>query len=249
MQFHPRLRCNLRGGLLAIALLVLGAAPSLGVEADSELESLLARFDEVQESIRTLSAEFTETTRSILLKEEIVATGKVFLTKPDAVRWEYVTPEEMRFVIADDTYTGYFPLRNQAEKRDVHRWGEQLFRFLGIGQASGELAKFYKIRMEKSDETREGEVLLVLDPKKRRVRKRMESVRFWISEETLLPTRIRYSSRAGNIREIEFVRMIVNPEIEPSLYVMDLPESVEITKGFSALSGFGRSGSSESTTD
>ena len=48
---------------------------------------------------------------------------------------------------------------------------------------------------------------------------------------------------------IEFLRMTLNPEIDASLYVMDLPEGVEMSKGFSALSGFGGSGSSESTTD
>ena len=79
--------------------------------------------------------------------------------------------------------------------------------------------------------------MLVLDPRKRRVRKRMESVRFWVDEETLLPTRIEYSSRAGSTRLIEFNRFEVNPELSASIYVMELPPDVEVSKGFSALSG------------
>ncbi len=223
-----------RAATLVVTVLVLTAAtPSPA----TELDDLLVRFDRVQDSIRTLTAEFTETTQSVLLKDEIVAQGKVYLTKPAAVRWEYTTPEEMRFVIANNTYTGYFPVRKQAEQRDVQRWGEQLFRFLGIGQTSDELSRFYKIRIAEEETPEAGQVLLILDPRKRRVRKRMESVRFWIDEETLLPVRIEYRSHTGSNRLIEFNRIDINPELSASLYVMDLPADVEITKGFSALSG------------
>ena len=226
------------GRAATLVLVVLATATS---SPAAELDELLTRFDRVQDSIRTMTAEFTETTESVLLKDDIVAKGKVYLTKPSAVRWEYTTPEEMRFVIANDTYTGYFPVRKQAEQRDVHRWGEQLFRFLGIGQTSAELARFYKIRIVEEETPELGKVLLVLDPRKRRVRKRMESVRFWIDDETLLPSRIEYRSHSGNTRLIEFDRIDVNPELSASLYVMDLPPDVEISKGFSALSGLSNS--------
>jgi outer membrane lipoprotein-sorting protein len=222
-------------------ILVVTAVP--GGATAVELDELLANFDQVQETIRTLSADFTETTHSTLLKEEIVAKGKVFLTKPDSVRWEYSVPEEMRFVIADDQYTGYYPRRKRVEKRVVRRWGEQLFRFLGLGQASDELAKFYNIRIDDGAPQDDGTVLLVLDPKKKRVRKRMESVHFWIDRRTYLPVRVRYANNNGNTRVIEFDHMSVNPEISASLYVVDLPADVEITKGFSALSGFSDSSS------
>ncbi len=225
----------------AFVSLVLVLAVS-GVSA-TELEQLLVEFDRVQESIQTLSAEFTETTRSTLLKDEIVAEGKLFLTKPDSVRWEYSAPEEMRFVIADDQYTGYFPVRKQAEKRDVRRWGEQLFRFLGLGQASSELSEFYTIRMGDEDQQQPDSVMLVLDPKKKRVRKRMQSVKLWIDSETLLLTRVRYASQNGDTRTVDFATMTVNPDLAASLYVVEIPDDVEVSKGFSALSNLSQESS------
>lgn len=222
------------GRVLGVWIVIVAATiPSAALE----LEELLARFDRVQGSIRTLSVEFTETTENTLLKDAIVATGKIYLAKPAAVRWEYTEPEEMRFVIANDMYMGYFPARNKAEQRDIQRWGEQLFRLLGIGQTSAELGRFYNIRLAEDENPEAGKVLLVLEPKKRRVRKRMESVRFWIDEETLLPARIRYSSQSGNTRVIVFDRIEVNPELSASLFDMDLPPGVEISDGFSVLSG------------
>ena len=71
------------GSAVTLVVMVLAAAtPSPA----AELDDLLTRFDRVQDSIRTLTAEFTETTQSVLLKDEIVAKGKVYLTKPAAVR-------------------------------------------------------------------------------------------------------------------------------------------------------------------
>lgn len=222
-------------GIVAGVAVALLTAP---VSAEVELGDVLASFDRVQQSIRTLSSNFTETTKSPLLKEPVVAHGRVYLSKPSSVRWEYSTPEEMRFVIADDKYTGYFPLRKQAEQRNVQRWGEQLFRFLGLGQASDELAKFYTIRVDAQSSAGDGTVLLILDPKKKRVRKRMESVKLWVDRTTWLPARVQYSSSAGNVRLIEFEGMSINPELSASLYHVELPPDVEISRGFSALSGF-----------
>jgi outer membrane lipoprotein-sorting protein len=209
---------------------------------DGELAQVLAGFDRVQEDIRTLSAEFTETTESALLTDLIVARGRVYMTKPDSVRWEYSAPEEMRFVIREDTYTGYFPLQKRAEKRDIARWREQLFRFLGLGQASTELAKFYDISLGDPGPGMDHTWLLVMDPKKKRVRKRMDAVRFWISRESSMPVRVEYQSKSGNRRVIDFEEMLVNPELAASLYTVEIPDDVKVGKGFSALSAFSASG-------
>lgn len=204
----------------------------------TELSDILVRFDKVQDSMHTFSAEFTETTRSALLREPIIAKGRFYMTKPDSVRWEYSSPEEMRFIIADDEYTGYFPARGKAEKRDIHRWREQLFRFLGLGQASRELSEFYDMRLGEPSSDLPGTHLIVLDPKKKRVRKRMESVMLWIDASSFLPVRVEYSGRNGTTRTIQFGRMQVNPELSASIYTMDIPPGVVVTNGFSALSGF-----------
>ena len=220
----------------AIAVAILAACATNPLPA-ANLDEVLARFDEVQNSIQTLSAAFTETTLSTLLEDEIIAEGRVYLTKPYFVRWEYSLPEELRFVISNNTYTGYFPMRKKAERRDIQRWREQLFRFLGLGQASTELAKFYDIRLEEAGPDMPGTHLLILDPKKRRVRKRMDVVRFWVSEATSLPVRVEYYSKSGNVRLIEFREMSVNPELAANLYTVEIPPDVPVTKGFSALSG------------
>jgi outer membrane lipoprotein-sorting protein len=218
----------------AVALVFAGAA-CWAARAD-QLEDVLSRFDRVQESIHTLSAEFTETTTSDLLLDPISARGRFYLTKPDALRWEYSSPEEMRFVIAEDEYTGYFPERKRAERRSVQRWSEQIFRFFGVGQGSAELAKFYDIKL--APQQSGGTYLLLLEPAKRRVRKRIPEVKFWLDAETYLPTRIEYRSKNGNTRTIEFHEITLNPDLAASLYEVEIPDGVKVTRGFSGLPDF-----------
>jgi outer membrane lipoprotein-sorting protein len=217
--------------ILAALLLLAGTG---FVSAATDLNEVLAEFDRVQSRMHTISAEFVETNTSLLLEEPIVATGRFFMTKPDAIRWEYSSPEEMRFVISADEYTGYFPMRHKAEKRNIQRWRDQLFRFFGIGQGSTELGKFYNIRLRESDED---SYLLSLSPKRRRVKKRVDEVLFWLDAKTYLPRRVEYRASDGTGRTIEFEKIELNPVLASSLYLVDLPDDVTITDGFSGLSG------------
>ena len=212
-----------------------GAAAGRNPASIESLSQVLSRFDQVQGQARTLSAEFVQTTRSPLLKEAIVAKGQFYLTKPDSVLWEYSAPEPMRFVVAEGAYTGYFPERKKAEKRDIKRWSEQLFRFFGLGQGSKELGKFYEIALGDTGKNDKGSYLLVLSPKKRRVRKNVDEVRLWVDAATLLPVRIDYVGKDGNEREIRFLNTRLNPDLAAGLYTVTIPAGVPITNGFSGL--------------
>lgn len=202
--------------------------------AATDLNDVLAEFDRVQDSMVTISADFIETNTNSLLNEPIVATGRFFMTKPDAIRWEYTTPEEMSFVISADEYVGYFPMRKKAEKRNIKRWRDQLFRFFGVGQGSAELGKFYNIRLREADDDH---YLLSLSPKRRRVKKRVDEVLFWLDAKTYLPTRMEYRAKDGTGRTIEFQNIQLNPDLAAGLYDVELPDDVTITNGFSGLSG------------
>ena len=213
-------------------------APQRSAASGDTLNRVLARFDEVQGQIRTLSAEFIQTTRSPLLKDPIVAKGQFYLTKPDSVLWEYQSPEPMRFVVAEGEYTGYFPDRKKAEKRDIKRWSEQLFRFFGVGQGSSELGKFYDIALGSAGTDDDGSTyLLLLSPKKRRVRKSVDQVRLQVDASTLLPVRIHYVGKDGAQRDIRFMDTRLNPDLASGLYHVQIPAGVPITKGFSGLDG------------
>jgi outer membrane lipoprotein-sorting protein len=225
-------------GVLLLFLFLVGAAIPVGAADDLPLTEVLTRFDDVQNSIRTLRADFVETQINAMLKEPLVCEGQFYLTKPDFIRWEYSHPEKMRFVIASDQYVGYFPDQKRAEKRSIKRWSDKIFRFIGLGQASDELAKFYDIRIDNDPEhALENTYLLVLEPRKKRVRKRVEIVRFWLDESTFLPRKVEYLRNNGDSRIIDFTEIQMNPDLAAGIYSVELPDDVQVSKGFSGLPG------------
>lgn len=222
--------------LLAFAAVL--AAPSRAQSADPErLDAILARFDAVQASVRTLSAEFVERTESPLLKEPLVSEGRFYLTKPESVAWEYTAPEPMRFVLANQEYIGVFPERQRAERRDLRRWSERIFRFFGVGQGSEELKQFYDITLAEPGTDMPGTVLLLLEPKKRRVKKNVEEVKLWVDRTRMLPTRMDFEGKDGNVRSIRFRNMRLNPDLSAGLYQVKIPAGYAVSEGFSAFAG------------
>jgi outer membrane lipoprotein-sorting protein len=203
----------------------------------AELEEILAGFDKAQESFTTLSADFVQTTTNPMLKDPVVAEGRFYMTKPDAIRWEYSTPEEMSFVITKDRYTGYYPERKRAEKKNVQRYSKQIFRYFGLGQGSAQLARYYDIRLIEDERVRPETYLLSFEPKKRRARKRVEEVLFWIDDSTFLPVRVEYHGQSGSTRVVEFKKIRLNPELAANLYTMTIPEDCTVTTGFGGMGG------------
>ncbi len=230
--------------LLAVAPATADGAGRKQVTVDPALKQVLARFDQVQDSIRTLSAEFTWTTDSSLLKKPMVSKGNFYLTKPRAIRWEFTSPEPMEFVIAHDQYIGYFPERKMAERRNVKRWSERVFRYFGLGQSSAELSKVYTIRLGDPGNLAGEADLLILEPKKRRARKKIKDLRIWVGKESSLPVKVVSTDPSGGCRIIEFRNTLVNPELAASLYEVRLPADVTVTEGFSGLGGADTGGGS-----
>jgi outer membrane lipoprotein-sorting protein len=218
--------------LVAVALFLPGARAA---ESSPSLAEVLRRFDAVQAKLETLSAEFSETTRSPLLKDPIVSRGRFFLTKPSSVLWEYSSPESMRFVIARDEYIGLFPERKRAERRDLKRWSEQVFRFFGLGQSSQELSKYYDLRLGEPGADVKGTYQIVLEPKKRRIKRNVDHVKLWVDAGSLLPAVVEYRGKDGNLRTIRFSDTRLNPVLSESLYDVKIPSEFVVTKGFSGL--------------
>jgi outer membrane lipoprotein-sorting protein len=216
---------------IAVLFLVLAPAP---VRAD-ELQEVLAAFDEAQESLRTLSASFVQTTSNPMLKDPIRAEGRFYMTKPNAIRWEYNTPEQMSFVIADDRYTGYYPARKRAERKNVKRYSEKIFRYFGMGQQSPELSKSYHMRLTEPQTGDDTSHVLILEPKKGRARKKVKEVRFWLDRGSYLPMKVEYFGKDGSTRVIEFDELQVNPDLSAALYQVEIPSDVVVTTGFSGI--------------
>lgn len=198
--------------------------------AKAQLAAILKRFDETQASTRTLTASFTERKEIAILKDPIVARGRFYYTKPDDVLLQYTEPEVRYLLFTKDEQLFYFPKKKRAERGTSARVHDYIFRFFAIGQSSDTLKRFYDIELEDATNDIKSTYLLVLKPRKRMVRKAVQDVRLWIDRERLLPVRMQWREPDGDSTTISFEDLRFNPEIQASVYRIEIPKDVEIIK-------------------
>ncbi|MDR3073556.1 MAG: outer membrane lipoprotein carrier protein LolA [Deltaproteobacteria bacterium] len=105
----------MRGPRLPLAALVLSAVfvlpavfvlsgpgvfPARAAEAD-----VLDFLREKNAALVSLAAEFTQETRIPLFDEPVVSTGRLLFKRPDALRWEYLSPLREGFAMRNGTGT------------------------------------------------------------------------------------------------------------------------------------------------
>ncbi|MSP72383.1 MAG: outer membrane lipoprotein chaperone LolA [Myxococcales bacterium] len=92
------------------------AAVSTPPPSPSDVVSGVQRF--YQDS-KDLKADFTQTYVYKVYGREQVSSGKVYLKKPDRMRWDYVVPVPKLFVADGETLWVYEPAENQVFKRGL----------------------------------------------------------------------------------------------------------------------------------
>ena len=139
------------------------------------------------------------------------------------------------FLINKDELLSYFPRKKRAERVSIVLYHDRLLKVLAIGQPSKNLMKYYDIRLDEAGNEIPDTHLLVLDPRKRAVKKRIQEVRLWVSRERSLPVRMQYREPDGDMTTISFEDVRFNPEIAASVYKIEIPKDVPIRRGFSGF--------------
>lgn len=234
---------------LGIALLVLAAAWHLPVRPASipgpqpsavtdpvEVNALLQRFDEAQLRTQTLIASFVERKRLHLLVDEQVQTGVFYYTRPSRFLWEYSQPDGKVIMISSDQLLVYYPNLKKAEEVDISRYSKRILRFFGLGQPTAELRKYYELTLAE-DPSMPDTYVLLLDPTKRRVQKRLDSIRIWIDRDMMVPRQIEYVEADGDSTRFTFRNIEINSDISPARYEVKIPPGVRISNSFSGFTG------------
>ena len=210
-----------------------GSAPQ---DAPISLEYVLEKFDIAQREANTMVAEFTERKDLNLLAEPVISQGKFYFNRPNQVRWEYLDPDHRVFVITESKYIAYYPDLKKAEEVGIKKFiGKRLFRYLGVGQSIEDLSKYYNFMLAADNELA-GTHLLLLTPRKRRVREKMADMKIWVDTETFMPRQVQYSEVDGDSTLLIFHGLMVNIEVASHRFRVDLPPDVAVSDTFNGFS-------------
>jgi outer membrane lipoprotein-sorting protein len=216
----------LRGLILALILapVTLVAQTSRGTMS---LDAVIQQASAQQKRIETLQADFRQEKSMALLAQPEVSSGRFVYSKPHDVIWKYATPNQVVMLISQGWLTTYYPHLNKAEKIEVSRYQDRIFRYMAATGAVDELSKYFNFKFV---ETRRGtrSFTLELTPKTRTLSRRVQRIKLWIDPETFLTTRVEYVEGDGDLTIYEFSNIRLNEKVSPATFELNLPNSVKI---------------------
>ncbi|HEU4400805.1 MAG TPA: outer membrane lipoprotein carrier protein LolA [Candidatus Polarisedimenticolia bacterium] len=204
--------------------------------ADPMLASILEQFDLRQKDTVTMVAVFTERKDLKLLAKPVLSRGEFYYNRPNQVRWEYTEPDRKVFVITEDMYVAYYPALKRAEEVPIKKFvGKRLFRFIGLGQSIDDLGKYYDFRLAPESDIK-GTHLLILSPRKKRMKERIAEMKIWVDVNTFLPRQLQYVEADGDSTLLAFQDIQVNVEVASTRFHVTLPKDVVVSETFNGFS-------------
>jgi len=211
-------------------------APSADHPADPMLARILEQFDLKQKETGTMVAQFTERKDLKLLAKPALSRGEFFYNRPNQVRWEYLEPDRKVYIITENMYVAYYPALKRAEEVPIKKFiGKRLFRFIGLGQSIDDLGKYYDFRLAPESDIK-GTHLLILQPRKKRLREHVAEMKIWVDAVTFLPRQLEYVEADGDSTLLAFQDIRVNVEVAADRFHIVLPKDVVVSETFNGFS-------------
>ena len=217
------IRRSIAAALAAAFLLVL---PVHAASSKTTLEQVIRKVQEQQKNTRTLQADFRQEKELALMAKPEVSTGTFVYSKPSNVLWTYAAPKRVQMAIANGVMTTYYPELSKAERIDVKRFEDRIFKYMGASGAIEELARYFDFTF--TDSKSKPVFLLDLTPKNKAVAKRVRRIKIEIDKQTYLTSKIEYVEGDGDITRYEFTRIRINEPVPASRFALALPASVKV---------------------
>jgi outer membrane lipoprotein carrier protein len=210
---------------LCASALAVPAFAARTVNPDS-LDEVIRKVQLAQTNTNTLQADFRQEKTLALLSKPEVSTGRFVYSKPNNVLWTYDAPKRVIMLIAEGMLTTYYPDLNKAERIEVKRYQDRIFKYMGASGAIDELGAWFNFTFTNTSD--KPYYVLDLDPKNKAVAKRVRHIKIFIDKKSYLTTQFEYTEGDGDKTRYEFLNVKINAPIEQSRFSITLPSSVHV---------------------
>lgn len=206
-------------GIVIIAgVLFSGAAPAVTPE------EAVANLEKALKAVTTLRADFEQLHYSMAVSEPLREKGRLFLEKPDRMRWEYASPQDKVFLykrgviemyLAEDKQLTRSRVSEEALRSDIFGilLGLMSFRDAYSIEANPFPTDAVRVRQVKLTPHEEGDYSHIL---------------LEIDETTWLLRRAIFLEWAGNKREFVFSRVRTGVRLPAGAFTLEVPPGTEI---------------------
>jgi outer membrane lipoprotein carrier protein len=212
--------------LMVCSFLIFQSQPAL-VHAESPLAAgeILKKTGSTYQQTRAFSANFHQSVTSAAASSMATeASGKLYYEKPRQMRWEYEKPEPQVFVANQQLAWLYVPSEKQISLTDPqkifsHPLAQTFF------EGVGELKKHYEVTLDHSQSTKDTAVLKLMP---RKEDPEIKTLYLSIDLQTYRISSIEVHNALGNVNRISLDSQRAAVNLDPKLFQLDLPPSVDI---------------------
>ena len=182
--------------------------------------------------INDFQADFTQETRIEGFETPFQSSGRVYIKKPDYLRWDYAKPSVEQIYVRGNQLQRYVPKHNQIIKGNLTTM-IAVKTPLHLLQGIGKLTEHFDVHP--TDNGRlggEGLPLLTLIPKKHAQSGSLAFTRIVseIQPNTYFIRSIALHERSGNISTFQFTNAKANTGIDDTMFTLEPPEGVVIVE-------------------
>jgi outer membrane lipoprotein carrier protein len=190
------------------------------------LGALVERMKIEQKGFETLVANFQQETSAEMLAKAEKSKGTFYYAAPDKVRWQYDAPTPKIIVINGPELVTWYKDLHRAEKVQVGRYSDAVFKYLGASGSLETLMDYFSLRVDFPKSSEPYRIDLV--PRYKRVEKRLKEMSVAIDSKLFVPVELSYTEPNGDSTHYVFSDFKVNQPIPPKQFVLDLPDDVEV---------------------
>jgi outer membrane lipoprotein-sorting protein len=199
----------------AFASLLLAAAP---LSADL-FDEIYARGRGIENSLKTVTARFTETTTSSLLSRPLVARGTLAVERPSKIVLRYSDPEPRTVLIDRNRLTLVWPSRAVHQETDIGAAQRRIEKYF-LDKSPDELRRTFTITATEADE-RAGTWRITMVPTRKQILQGLTRLDLWIDRTSMLLAAMRMTFPNADTKLMVFENVVVNGPVDQKMFLVE----------------------------
>jgi len=183
-------------------------------------DELYAKGKKVNDSMKTLTARFTETTTSTLLTRPLVARGRVAVERPARVVLRYTEPDARTVLIDGNRMTVVWPSRNVRQVTDIGTTQGRIQKYFVNGTAA-DLRHEFQIEDRPPGGERPNDYYVSMVPKRKQIHETLARLDLWVDRSSLLLDVMKMTFANGDTKTMAFEEVVRNAPLEPGTFAID----------------------------
>lgn len=201
--------------------LVVGALLCFSAAAPAQiadpLDDLFARGRAAQTATRTITATFTETSVSSLLRDPQVASGTLVATVPIRVVMNYTSPVAKTVALDDKRLVVAWPSEQRREEIDIAATQRRVQKYF-IDASPQQLREQFDITL--ASDMKDAAYRLDLVPRRKQIAEGLTRLRIWIDRTRLVMIKMTLDFPGGDTKTLELRDVRTNVAIDEQAFAV-----------------------------